>query len=196
MAWRLATWPTRRWPSSVKATTDGVVRAPSAFGMTSACPPSITAATTEFVVPRSIPTALAIPAPLMPSCTDALAVVLGRLPRASSRLPMAALGLGKAAHHHLRQEEDSHEPWIAGHSCRHRPVVRGPRRAEAVRILRGPRAHGDGGVLRVAGHAPGAPHGGRRRCVRAGRRRAPRRRVAHTGGRRAHLRDDDHRDAD
>src|SRR3954452_8982239 len=60
MAWRLATWPTRRCPSSVKATTDGVVRAPSEFGMTSACPPSIVAATTELVVPRSIPTALAM----------------------------------------------------------------------------------------------------------------------------------------
>ena len=33
--------PTSRWPSSVNATTDGVVRAPSAFGITSAWPPSI-----------------------------------------------------------------------------------------------------------------------------------------------------------
>src|SRR3954451_17444919 len=60
MAWRLATWPTRRWPSSVKATTDGVVRLPSALGITSAWPPSITAATTELVVPKSMPTAFAI----------------------------------------------------------------------------------------------------------------------------------------
>jgi hypothetical protein len=30
----LAGWPTRRSPSSVKATIDGVVRAPSAFSMT------------------------------------------------------------------------------------------------------------------------------------------------------------------
>src|SRR3954452_7260122 len=60
MAWRLATWPTRRWPSSVKATTDGVVRAPSEFGITSAWPPSIVAATTELVVPRSMPTAFAM----------------------------------------------------------------------------------------------------------------------------------------
>src|SRR3954447_8231928 len=60
MACRLATWPTSRWPSSVKATTDGVVRAPSALGITSAWPPSRVAATTELVVPRSIPTALAI----------------------------------------------------------------------------------------------------------------------------------------
>src|SRR3954453_15445657 len=65
MAWRLATCPTRRWPSSVNATTDGEVRAPSAFGITSAWPPSMVEATTELVVPRSIPTAFGIcPAPL------------------------------------------------------------------------------------------------------------------------------------
>jgi hypothetical protein len=39
--------------------TDGVVRAPSALAITVASPPSMTA-TTEFVVPRSIPTARAI----------------------------------------------------------------------------------------------------------------------------------------
>src|SRR6202008_4113867 len=45
---------TRRSPSSLKATIDGVVRMPSAFSMTLAFLPSITA-THEFVVPRSIP---------------------------------------------------------------------------------------------------------------------------------------------
>jgi hypothetical protein len=40
------------------ATTDGVVRDPSAFGITTGSPASKTL-TTEFVVPRSIPTALA-----------------------------------------------------------------------------------------------------------------------------------------
>src|SRR3954452_8572084 len=49
-----------RCPSSVNATTDGVVRLPSALGMTSALPPSSTAATTELVVPRSMPTAFAM----------------------------------------------------------------------------------------------------------------------------------------
>src|SRR5687768_622356 len=53
-AWRFATVPTSRSPSLVKPTTDGVTRPPSAFGMTTGSPPSITA-TTEFVVPRSIP---------------------------------------------------------------------------------------------------------------------------------------------
>src|SRR5260370_2888137 len=59
MAWRRANWPTSRSPCSVNATTDGVVLAPSALGMTVGWPPS-TAAITEFVVPRSMPTAFAI----------------------------------------------------------------------------------------------------------------------------------------
>ena len=45
--------------ASVKATTDGVVLAPSAFSKTFACVPSITA-TQEFVVPKSIPITLLI----------------------------------------------------------------------------------------------------------------------------------------
>src|SRR5438132_2723095 len=58
-ACRLATCPTSRSPSFVKATTDGVVRPPSALGMTTGSPPSMTA-TTELVVPRSIPTVFGI----------------------------------------------------------------------------------------------------------------------------------------
>src|SRR6185437_11740489 len=53
-AWRLAGWPTRRSPSSEKATIEGVVRMPSEFSMTFGFLPSMTA-THEFVVPRSIP---------------------------------------------------------------------------------------------------------------------------------------------
>ena len=53
-ACRLATWPTRRSPDLVKATTDGVNRPPSGLVMTTGSPPSMTA-TTELVVPRSIP---------------------------------------------------------------------------------------------------------------------------------------------
>src|SRR5918993_1002292 len=56
-AWRLATWPPSRSPSLVNATTEGVVRPPSALGMTTGSPPSMTA-TTEFVVPRSMPMTL------------------------------------------------------------------------------------------------------------------------------------------
>src|SRR4051812_12246724 len=58
-AWRLATVPTSRSPPWVKATTDGVVRPPSAFSITVGSPPSRTAMH-EFVVPRSMPIVLAI----------------------------------------------------------------------------------------------------------------------------------------
>ncbi len=54
MACRLATWPTRISPSLVNATTDGVVWFPSSLTMTFGSLPSITA-TTELVVPKSIP---------------------------------------------------------------------------------------------------------------------------------------------
>src|SRR4026208_2300374 len=72
--WRLATCPTRRSPLLVKATTDGVVRVPSAlgvaFGSPPSPPPSCTAATL-FVVPRSIPmillTAVLLLRPVLPS---------------------------------------------------------------------------------------------------------------------------------
>lgn len=56
-AWRLAAAPTMRSPSLVKATTDGVVRPPSALGMTTGSPFSIKA-TQELVVPRSMPMVL------------------------------------------------------------------------------------------------------------------------------------------
>src|SRR5699024_11459286 len=55
-AWFLADWPTSTSPFLAKATTDGVVREPSEFAMTTASPPSSTD-TTELVAPRSIPTA-------------------------------------------------------------------------------------------------------------------------------------------
>src|ERR1700761_5504029 len=53
-AWRLAGWPTTRSPSSRMPTTDGVVRAPSAFSITFGVLPSMMA-THELVVPRSMP---------------------------------------------------------------------------------------------------------------------------------------------
>jgi hypothetical protein len=62
IAWRLATSPTSTSPVFENATTLGVVRPPSALGMTAGSPPSSTA-TTELVVPRSIPTAFAMPYP-------------------------------------------------------------------------------------------------------------------------------------
>ena len=62
IAWRLATSPTSTSPAFENATTDGVVRDPSALGMTTGSPASSTL-TTELVVPRSIPTALGIAKP-------------------------------------------------------------------------------------------------------------------------------------
>src|SRR5215211_163286 len=61
-AWRLATSPTRTSPPFANATTDGVVREPSALAMTVGSPPSRTL-TTELVVPRSMPTARAMGIP-------------------------------------------------------------------------------------------------------------------------------------
>src|SRR5580692_3837631 len=61
IACRRASWPTRRSPCGVNATTEGVVRDPSAFGITVVWPPCV-AAITELVVPRSMPTATAITA--------------------------------------------------------------------------------------------------------------------------------------
>src|SRR5205807_4337439 len=58
-AWRRAGAPTSRWPSLVNATTDGVVRPPSAFGITVGSPPSSTAIQL-FVVPRSMPMVFAM----------------------------------------------------------------------------------------------------------------------------------------
>src|SRR5262245_59513961 len=69
MAWRLATSPTRISPFFANPTTEGVVREPSAFGMTAGSPASSTE-TTEFVVPRSIPTARAIWLPPSPCACD------------------------------------------------------------------------------------------------------------------------------
>src|SRR5579863_8799576 len=65
MARRLATSPTRTSPAFENPTTEGVVRAPSALGMTVGSPASSTL-TTELVVPRSMPTALA----MLPSFHD------------------------------------------------------------------------------------------------------------------------------
>src|SRR4030095_12098575 len=61
-ACRLATSPTSTSPVLERATTDGVVRAPSALGITVGSPPS-RGAKTELGGPPSIPPALAISSP-------------------------------------------------------------------------------------------------------------------------------------
>ena len=58
-ACRFAIWPTNNSCFLVYATIEGVVLKPSALIITLGWPPSI-AATTEFVVPKSIPTTFAI----------------------------------------------------------------------------------------------------------------------------------------
>ena len=63
-AWRLAISPTSTSPPLLNATTDGVVRPPSAFAMMVGSPPSRTA-TALLVVPRSMPTARAMVAVLL-----------------------------------------------------------------------------------------------------------------------------------
>src|SRR5467141_692912 len=70
-ACRLATCPTRRSPPLVMATTDGVVRPPSWLGITTGSPPCITA-TTELVVPRSIPIILLIASFSFPNLPETL----------------------------------------------------------------------------------------------------------------------------
>ncbi len=67
IAWRFATSPTRTSPVFENATTEGVVRLPSLLGMTTGSPASSTE-TTEFVVPRSMPTAFAMEVPPEMSC--------------------------------------------------------------------------------------------------------------------------------
>jgi len=59
MAWRLAICPTRRSPSSEKATMEAVVRLPSRLGSTTGTVAS-TMAAQLFVVPRSMPRILLI----------------------------------------------------------------------------------------------------------------------------------------
>src|SRR6202040_3017559 len=84
MLCRLAGCPTRTSPSSVKATMEGVVRAPSAFSMTLALLPSITA-TQELVVPRSIPIAFAMAGSLLRDACYMLRLNAGRVEHAGRR---------------------------------------------------------------------------------------------------------------
>ena len=62
IACRFANSPTITSPVFVKPTTDGVLRLPSALGMTVGTPDS-RMLTTDFVVPRSIPMALGMSLP-------------------------------------------------------------------------------------------------------------------------------------
>src|ERR1700716_908733 len=112
-AWRLAGGPTSRSPSWVKATMDGVVRAPSAFSITLGVFPSMTA-TQELVVPRSIPIALAMANLLFSACCGP----------APATIECASHPLRPARHHQsfgrgrgtrsVREERPEHVPRAAG----------------------------------------------------------------------------------
>src|SRR4051812_10379076 len=93
-ACRLATVPTRRSPLCVKATTDGVVRPPSAFSMTVGSPPSSTAMH-EFVVPRSIPMVFAMCPLLYKISVCVTQIVAGRAH--PQQRAFAALGAARVA---------------------------------------------------------------------------------------------------
>src|SRR5687767_7668534 len=80
-AWFFADWPTSTSPLRANATTEGVVRAPSELAMTVGSPPSRTA-TTELVVPRSMPTARAM---VCASDVGSLSCLHSSLPWAGSR---------------------------------------------------------------------------------------------------------------
>src|SRR3989304_2207121 len=68
-ACRLAIWPTRRSPVLAMATMEGTGRPPSALGVATGSPPSMTAMQ-ELVVPRSIPMALGMGGLLLGGVVD------------------------------------------------------------------------------------------------------------------------------
>jgi hypothetical protein len=74
----------------VNATIEGVVRAPSAFSITFGLLPSITE-THEFVVPRSIPIALAMMELLMPLLDERLSSI-NAMNGSARKLPRRAAG--------------------------------------------------------------------------------------------------------
>src|SRR5215207_6051896 len=127
-ACRLATVPTRRSPLPVKATTEGVVRAPSAFSTTVGSPPSSTAMH-ELVVPRSMPIVLPIRFPPAGSLAQKSESKDGRFVRdrppssAGRRQPAPSQGLRKRG---CRQWRHDHTPALA-HSSRRRPDRHGVR---------------------------------------------------------------------
>src|SRR5450756_2703044 len=102
-ACRLAISPTSTSPPLENATTDGVVRAPSALAMTVGSPPSRTA-TTELVVPRSMPTDRAMSASsfVFSATREPLLVCL-------RRRGAAVAGVESVSYTHLRAHETRHD---------------------------------------------------------------------------------------
>src|ERR1700761_4893596 len=92
-AWRLATVPPSRSPPCVKATTDGVVRPPSAFSITVGSPPSSTAMQL-LVVPRSIPIVLPMVVVLLLLNRKNLSGIVADLQAGASSAGLSAGGSG------------------------------------------------------------------------------------------------------
>jgi hypothetical protein len=112
------TCPTRRSPVLVKATTEGVVRPPSALVMIVGLPPSM-AATAELVVPRSMPTTCTDTMEVSPraqglSMHTAFAAACGAAAATARRRPGATHLLCTDAHCAPR-DGSSHPARIAGH---------------------------------------------------------------------------------
>src|SRR4051812_44818274 len=106
---RRAGAPTSRCPSFAKPTTDGVVRPPSAFGMTVGSPPSSTAIQ-ELVGPRSIPIVFAMWLCLLCCCCNRV------LRKSKPRYSRSQLGGGDADQrpagddHHRPEHEPPPDP--------------------------------------------------------------------------------------
>src|SRR5215211_173397 len=115
-ACRRAKRPTRRSPLGVTATTDGVSRSPSAFGMTVGSPPSMVAIT-ELVVPRSMPIVRAIFVlsfyPNIPSMR-ASPLLIVYLPLQPSTCPCSRLAVFTRSYLDHRRPQDAVAEPVAG----------------------------------------------------------------------------------
>src|SRR5947209_2156488 len=132
MAWRLAGSPTRTSPLSVKATTLGVRRFPSWLAMTLTSFPSMTA-TTELVVPRSMPMIFSSAIAVLLFCTGGAASLDDQPQR------LCRAGKGRAG-------------WGGG------PPHRPPRQAVGRGEHRGPAPAAAGRGRHFVGPAPGVGH--------------------------------------
>src|SRR5215471_4513676 len=143
-ACRRATRPTSRSPFLANATTDGVVRKPSAFAITLGSPPSMTA-THELVVPRSMPMTLPMSSvsPGIPKPRPARFAGRGREYVQDRRVKLVDLHLdvarlGRIGLRHVDLEDAIlvgrlHLVGTDGKSERERPLERTERTLDAVR---------------------------------------------------------------
>src|SRR6266702_1492473 len=163
MACRFAIWPTSRLPFFATATTDGVSSWPLRLGMTRGTP-AMTAATTELVVPRSMPMTGPWPELIRGSSSAAFSGARGPT-RARDRARPRARARGAPRAHRPRR--------AARPRARRRRAPRAARPAPPARRAPAPRRGrpAPGPPARPSRHSAGCP--GRARPPR-GRPRAPR----------------------